>query len=119
MKKLCTYPSCRTVVDVMHDDSPRCSKHQHKKQVQQHQVDESGKYIYHTPRWRRLRLQKLSHEPLCEHCKMEGVYKTADMVDHIKEISDGGEPYDINNLQSLCHKHHSKKTGKERKKRNK
>lgn len=31
-------------------------------------------------------------------------------VDHIQEIKDGGDMWDENNLQTLCHKCHSKKT---------
>ena len=65
--------------------------------------------IYNTTRWKRLRLYQLSIEPLCRVCK-----RPATDVDHIKPISAGGEPWDMDNLASLCHEHHSVKTAAER-----
>lgn len=38
-------------------------------------------------------------------------------ADHIVEIKDGGEPFDIANGQCLCHRHHAQKTAAERAKR--
>ena len=38
----------------------------------------------------------------------------ATQVDHIKPIADGGEPWDLENLRSLCASCHSKKTGRDR-----
>lgn len=38
-------------------------------------------------------------------------------VDHIKEIRDGGDRLDPNNLQILCARHHSQKSYASRKKR--
>ena len=43
--------------------------------------------------------------------------KTADEVDHIKEIWEGGPEFDLDNLQSLCHDCHVAKTNESRKKR--
>jgi 5-methylcytosine-specific restriction protein A len=39
-------------------------------------------------------------------------------IDHIKPISEGGEPLDIDNLQTLCKECHAIKTGRETAKRN-
>lgn len=50
---------------------------------------------------------------MCVMCKAEGVIKQAELVDHIKPIMDGGEVFDWDNLQSLCHSHHNSKTAKE------
>ena len=119
MRKLCTAAGCRQVVECdSPDDKPRCPKHQHKKHMLEHQTDDNGRYIYHTSQWKRLRLQKLAQNPMCEHCEIEGRAVAAVMVDHVKEISDGGDAYDIGNLQSLCYRHHAIKTGRERKRRN-
>jgi 5-methylcytosine-specific restriction endonuclease McrA len=54
---------------------------------------------------------------LCVMCKADGILNKANVVDHIIEIKDGGEPFDIKNTQSLCHLHHNKKSALERKKR--
>lgn len=43
--------------------------------------------------------------------------KKADLVDHIRERSDGGEDYDFDNLQSLCRSCHEKKTKEVKKER--
>ena len=55
--------------------------------------------------------------PLCDHCSEKGITKSADVVDHIIEIRDGGDPLSYDNLQALCHKCHNKKTAQERKHR--
>jgi 5-methylcytosine-specific restriction enzyme A len=61
--------------------------------------------IYNTTRWKKLRRYHLSCQPLCVVCG-----KPATDVDHIKPISQGGEPWAVGNLQSLCHGCHSVKT---------
>jgi hypothetical protein len=43
--------------------------------------------------------------PLCVVCQAP-----ATDVDHIQPIADGGEPWDMANMQALCHSHHSEKT---------
>ena len=75
--------------------------------------------FYKSPEWRRLRDWYIRHNPLCEWCEEEGKTKAADVVDHIKEILDGGELLDEKNLRSMCHKHHNQKTNWERSKRKK
>ena len=61
-------------------------------------------------RWRKVRLIKLARSPLCEDCLAEGVTTGAVDVDHVEAIKDGGAMYDLDNLRSLCHSHHSIKT---------
>lgn len=63
---------------------------------------------YNTPEWKRTRLVQLAAHPWCE---APGCWKTATDVDH----TDGAGPHgprghDPDNLQSLCHRHHSIKT---------
>ncbi len=67
------------------------------------------KDIYNSKRWKRIRALKLRETPLCEYCP-EGRRMPATEVDHFKAISDGGEPFDYNNLRSVCHRCHSQKT---------
>ena len=62
-------------------------------------------------RWRKIRAAQLAMEPLCRMCLAEGKYTPATDVDHI--IPHRGNPrlmYDVDNLQSLCHSCHSRKT---------
>lgn len=63
--------------------------------------------FYRSSAWRALRAQKLKISPYCECDDCVGKKVIADMVHHVLEISEGGAPLDINNLQSLrnhpCH----------------
>lgn len=63
---------------------------------------------YGTTRWRKLRKLTLALEPLCRECK-----SIATVLDHIKPVRDGGEPFDAANLQPLCAACHNSKSGKE------
>ena len=123
MKKICSYPGCNTPVEVDHFDrsSPRCPLHPvthvPKKRYDHHY--HNGKNIYYSNRWKKLRQSYAEKNPLCEHCLKHDILEPMAVVDHIKELEDGGDPYDYDNLQSLCHSCHNRKTAKERKKRNK
>jgi 5-methylcytosine-specific restriction protein A len=123
MRKICSYPGCNTPVEVDDFDrsSPRCfahpATHTPKKIYAHHYHD--GKNIYHTYRWRKLRQAYAEKNPLCEHCLRYDILTPVDVVDHVREVKDGGEPFDYNNLMSMCRSCHSAKTIKERRKRNK
>ena len=126
MKKLCTYVGCRAIVDVNDSQSPRCDKHQRTYQAKppeerqrkyEHHYNEKGQNIYGTYRWKKLRKAKVTSDPLCEHCMLIDIAKPVEEVDHIIEIEDGGEIWDIKNLQSLCKRHHIIKTNLAKKQR--
>lgn len=72
--------------------------------------------IYRMSKWRKLRAWWVQQSPLCVICESEGRVKSCDVVDHIKPIKQGGEMYDLDNLQSLCHSCHNRKTQEENKK---
>lgn len=57
--------------------------------------------------WRRLRASVLADEPLCRYCYLYGELKPATDVDH---IDDDPTNNSRDNLQSLCHACHSRKT---------
>ncbi|WP_458451680.1 HNH endonuclease signature motif containing protein [Alistipes finegoldii] len=80
--------------------------------IQGRRLHDNGDF-YRSSRWRRLRLQKLNAEPLCEECRRGGVVTPATVVDHIVPINEGGAPMDMENLQSLCAKCHNRKSGAE------
>jgi hypothetical protein len=61
--------------------------------------------FYNTTAWKRLRKVKLLRNPLCEDCR-----KPARDVDHVKSINAGGDALALENLRSLCHECHSRKT---------
>lgn len=103
-----------------------CDKHTHLEE--KHKKERAAYYnknirsqenqaFYESRAWRILRRQKLRQMPLCEICYMAGRIHKATIVDHITEIKDGGAALDIENLQSVCHACHNKKTAQQRAKR--
>ncbi len=64
--------------------------------------------FYNSAAWKRLRKAKLAASPVCETCLPRVTAATE--VDHVKAINLGGAPLDWDNLQSLCHECHSRKT---------
>ena len=128
MKKLCTFVGCKAIVDVDGSQSPRCDKHQRaykakpieeRQRKYEHHYNEKGQNVYGTYRWKKLRKAKVTSDPLCEHCMRQDIAKAVEEVDHIVELEDGGEMWDINNLQSLCKRHHIIKTNIEKQNRKK
>lgn len=73
----------------------------------------SNQDFYNDRKWRKCSKLYLEKNPFCVKCKEEGIIKQADVTDHIKRLKDGGPAYDEDNLQSLCHKCHNQKSGKE------
>ena len=66
---------------------------------------------FSTRRGRKLRQAKLNADPLCERCVREDRVRSADEVNHIKPISEGGDPWAWGNLESLCRDHHKQTHG--------
>lgn len=66
-----------------------------------------GRAIYRTAQWKAVRHQAKRRDGwACVKCGARGRLE----VDHITPLRDGGAPYDLSNLQSLCAKCHSRKT---------
>lgn len=67
--------------------------------------------VYDRQRWKRLRLAKLRAVPLCEDCRQVGVVRAATVVDHVRPVRLGGEPFPpLSGLMSLCKPCHDAKT---------
>lgn len=73
----------------------------------------SAKQWYNSKRWKVLRAQVLSEEPLCRLCKEQNKITAATVVDH-KEPHRGDETlmWDRKNLQPSCKSCHDKKTSR-------
>jgi len=74
----------------------------------------SGNGFYQSPEWKRLRKSYIKANPFDEMELKKGRYVIGQVVDHITPISQGGEPLEWSNLQTLSIKNHSIKTAKER-----
>ena len=66
--------------------------------------------FYYTQAWKDARAAYRAKHPICEIC---GKAKSV-IVDHIVELTDGGDPFDERNFQALCIACHNKKTAKEK-----
>lgn len=63
--------------------------------------------LYNLSKWKRLREIKLNTNPVCEVCNSSFNLE----IDHICDHNNNETLFfDIDNLQTLCHEHHSKKT---------
>lgn len=70
--------------------------------------------IYSSRMWKKLRLEKLRQNPICEICELENKSNLAIDVHHLKSFLNANDEYekeelafDINNLLSVCKMHHS------------
>jgi 5-methylcytosine-specific restriction protein A len=79
-------------------------------------IKQNNYSLYNSRKWRKFSHQLRKDNPLCKMCLDEGRTYESQMVDHIREINKGGSIWDINNLQCLCNKCHSKKSGRGSKK---
>lgn len=71
--------------------------------------------FYSSNSWQRLRLYKLSIDPLCEICLKQNLLVEATIVDHKESLTDNyNKRLDLDNLQSLCKTCHDRKTNEER-----
>ena len=86
------------------------------KQLKQYSNGSVGSF-YSSSAWIKLRNYKRLLNPLCEHCLRLDILTPYHTIDHIKPISEGGEPLDLDNLQTLCKQCHAIKTGRETSKR--
>lgn len=78
----------------------------------QYTSDELAKE-YNTPRWRKLSRMHKAHYPLCVECLKINQYSPVAVSDHINPVSEGGDMWDWDNLQSLCTSCHQRKTANE------
>jgi 5-methylcytosine-specific restriction enzyme A len=97
----CSYPGCP---ELTHDKY--CDKHK------DNQITIKRTYTGDYKRgWPALRLMYLRNNPLCKHCRQQGIATIASEVDHIVPIALRPElRLTWSNLQSLCKSCHSKKT---------
>ena len=72
--------------------------------------------FYTSPAWRKLRAVFFANpdNKFCLPCRGRGVYKPANVADHIVPIKRGGDPLKIANLQPLCTACHASKSATER-----
>jgi len=70
-------------------------------------MSRAGSSVYNTEKWKTLSVKIRRKHPYCFICSKKDVKL---YVDHIIELSDGGQPYELSNLQVLCASCHTTKT---------
>lgn len=124
---LCGLHEARAVRDV--PNKFREDKRDIARRMEEHELSEThqaelayehrAQQFYRTQAWQTLSRLQRTREPLCQHCKANGRLRPADVADHIIELRDDWSlSMSLDNLQSLCHQCHNRKTELERRKRN-
>lgn len=105
--KPCRHPGCPELTREIF-----CDKHrkEENKIYNQYKRDELSRTFYRTKQWQDIRRIKLNNSPFCEECMKNGKVVLGKIVDHIVPIKQGGAPYDLSNLQTLCWSCHSRKS---------
>ena len=89
----------------------------HRKLTWEGNTNKPKNNIHHTNRWKRTSETKRRINPLCELCIKEDKVTVATQVDHIIPLDQGGDPFVMNNLQSICNYHHNEKNKAENRRR--
>jgi len=75
-------------------------------------------FNYNGSKWRKVRQLALDRDDhLCQNCLDNGRVVEGNTVDHKVPVNNGGAPYALANLQTLCERCHAKKSQGERKDR--
>lgn len=105
--KPCKHPGCRVLTAETY-----CADHQ---PARPRKESAEWHYLY-TDRaygWASRRAEQLRREPFCRACAVEGLRVRATDVDHIVPHCGDVELFVSGELQSLCHRCHSRKTMRE------
>ena len=99
----CKAPGCSVLTSEGY-----CPAH---KPTHQRTVSKAWHRLYDRPEWDRLRTDQLAREPFCRECAALGRRTRATEVDHITPHRGSLQLFlNRDNLQSLCHSCHSRKT---------
>lgn len=86
----------------------KCRRHAAEAEAERNRGRARELSVYRSARWRRLRRRILTERPWCAWPRC---HEAATDVDHIITIAERPDlAWDEDNLQPLCHRHHSHKT---------
>ena len=112
--KFCHWGGCRAKLPL---HGPNwCEDHmppQRKAERYRTKEAEERNALYETARWRRLSAMIRAMRPVCEECNDA----LSEDVHHVVAVADGGDFWEMDNLQALCKSCHAIKTGEERRRR--
>ena len=102
----CGYPACPAFAEV---GERYCKAHKAKADKAEQDRRGTSTQRGYGARWQRLRLLVLARDPVC---RQPGCGQLSVDVDHVVSKARGGTDL-LDNLQGLCHEHHSLKTAQE------
>lgn len=101
----CAINNCPNLVEK--DGDIYCKEHKPKEEKKYNKYlrgyDANERY---DSRWKKVRNIYIKAHPLCEECIKENRFIKATVVHHKLPIENGGDKYDLSNLESLCQSHH-------------
>ena len=104
----CGHPGCSALVGGQGKKEQYCEKHKGGHRDDYPRRHPENQRLYHLAAWGRLRQWQLNRYPLCAECE-----ESADTVHHlIDHHGDYSKFMDVDNLQSLCKRHHDEYTAK-------
>lgn len=105
----CRHPGCGILVPGGYCDAHRPRPAERSREAQ------GWRRLYQTDLWKDvLRPAQLLREPFCRECARRGLRVPATDVDHIRDHKGDMALFaDAENLESLCHSCHSRKTARE------
>ena len=109
-RQLCAYPGCAAIVG---GGKRYCERHRMSEATRRtyDRSDTPWHKMYYSKKWQVLRKAHLIKEPFCRECLKFGLIVEATDVDHIRPHRGNWALFlDDGNLQSLCHRCHSRKT---------
>jgi len=121
LNKLC---HCGKVIDFSAKRCDDCARkaeqarQQYYRQYDAYTRDKKAAAFYNSPEWERVRYLALTRDfGLCQDCLDEKKITPADVVDHVKPLKLFWHlRLSLDNLRSLCSKHHAIKTAEDRRK---
>lgn len=104
----CRHPGCGELVEQGY-----CEAHKPQKASRSAEA-QSWRWMYQTDTWKQLRAHQLLREPFCRECAKHRRRTKATDADHVFDHKgDWSRFSDPENLESLCHSCHSRKTARE------
>lgn len=108
-QRKCFHPSCRNFILFT---QTYCEKHEPNKEYNEARRKYDGEHIgfYKSKAWKNTRKVALMRDNhLCVVCERNGIYKTAQLVHHLKEVrTDWDKRLNLENLESVCESCHQK-----------
>jgi 5-methylcytosine-specific restriction endonuclease McrA len=100
MRRLCLEPRCPNPPTARgRGNLHRKERERERSRARRERVkDKQGRSVYRTKMWLQRRKQVLSEQPICALCDN----RLAVEIDHIVPLTEGGAPYDRENLRGLC-----------------